>query len=260
MTTVQLDTDFKALVRDALQPHVSKRRVLAPVTPKYEAAARSHILPAPHANEAIIAFLDLTTFGSGKDGVVFTPTHLFAKEFDDRVAVPLASIRSIAAKPGLMAARLEVELAEGGRAVIPVGTADEAMLAIVEAIIAARQAPSFINATAPAPDASALDGMQARQAELQASMVTDDAGTAINAAARLLVGKKFREAIVAYTSIGKRYPVQRGVCEGQIGAAHFFLGEYENALAHYMAAKQLGEDAAMMDENINEALAAMAKR
>jgi hypothetical protein len=260
MTTAQLETDFVTTVRTALQPYLGKKRVLSPLPPKYEAAARSYILPPQHRNDQIIAFMDLTTFGSGKEGIAFTPTHVFAKELDDRVAISLTSIGAIAKRPGVLRAKLAVRLTDGGSVEIPVGTADEAMVAIVEAIVEARRDPRFVDAVANAGDAAALDGMAELQQELQANMITDEAATAINAAARLLVGKKFRDAIIAYTDIGRRYPERRGVCESQIGAAHYFLGEFQDAVAHYMAAKQLGADSAMMDENINEALDAMAKR
>jgi tetratricopeptide (TPR) repeat protein len=82
----------------------------------------------------------------------------------------------------------------------------------------------------------------------------------VNAAARLLVAGKHREAIVAYTAIMEEHPDETGTCESQIGAAYYFLGEYETAISHYETAKENDADEEMMDDNIEEAREAIEKK
>lgn len=91
------------------------------------------------------------------------------------------------------------------------------------------------------------------QDEVQAVLKTDDVSAKINAAARLMTGKQFKECIEAYQAIAAQHPDQQATCEAQIGAAYFFLGQYQKAIEYYEAAKAHGEDAGMMDDNIREA-------
>jgi TolA-binding protein len=93
----------------------------------------------------------------------------------------------------------------------------------------------------------------------QPNLTTDDASKAINAAADLMLHKKFAEAIAAYTGVMDRYPDHRGTAESQIGAAHYFLGDFHQAMAFYAAAREHGESASMMDDNIWEAAEALVK-
>ncbi len=82
----------------------------------------------------------------------------------------------------------------------------------------------------------------------------------INAAARLLVGGAFREAIAAYEEIMRLHPETTADCEGQIGAAYFFLKDYETAIDYYERALANGADPSMMRDNIEEAEQAIAER
>jgi tetratricopeptide (TPR) repeat protein len=88
----------------------------------------------------------------------------------------------------------------------------------------------------------------------------DDQTSAINGAAKLLVGGHYPQAIEAYTAIGAKWPDERATCEGQIGAARFFLGEFEQAIKHYEEARRLGADPAMMEDNIVEARDALKQK
>jgi len=91
------------------------------------------------------------------------------------------------------------------------------------------------------------------QDEVQAVLKTDDVSAKINAAARLMTAKKFQECIQAYEAIAAQHPDQQATCEAQIGAAYYFLGQFQKAIEYYEAAKAHGEDAGMMDDNIREA-------
>jgi tetratricopeptide (TPR) repeat protein len=101
---------------------------------------------------------------------------------------------------------------------------------------------------------------QRLQAVFLDHLTASDDSAAINAAAKLLVGGHYQEAIAAYTRIGEKWPERRDDCESQIGAAHFFLGEYEVAIQHYEEARKLGADPSMMEDNIVEARDAIKKR
>lgn len=75
----------------------------------------------------------------------------------------------------------------------------------------------------------------------------------INAAADLLLAKKFTEAIAAYEAIAREHPGSAADCESQIGAAWFFLGDYPRAIEFYRSALAKGADRGMMADNIQEA-------
>ncbi|MEO6953340.1 MAG: hypothetical protein ABI321_16185 [Polyangia bacterium] len=54
-------------------------------------------------------------------------------------------------------------------------------------------------------------------------------------------------------------PALRRTCEGQLGAAYYMLGPYQNAINAYEPAITAGEDRGMMEDNIKEAREALAK-
>ena len=107
-----------------------------------------------------------------------------------------------------------------------------------------------------------LDMGRARelQASAQAALSPADRDSPVNAAARLLVGGRYEEAIAAYKAIGEAQPDKRALAAGQIGAALYFLGRYEEALTWYRTSAEWGEDPAMVRDNIEEAEAALRKR
>ena len=109
------------------------------------------------------------------------------------------------------------------------------------------------------------DGLTLEQADhlaaaYQAAGQADDVGQQVNAAARLLAGGRFQEAIEAWHGIGERYPERRAEAVSQIGAARYFLGDYEGAITDYVAARDGGFDADMMDDNVWEACEALAQQ
>lgn len=106
------------------------------------------------------------------------------------------------------------------------------------------------------PDAG-MSMQEARelQDDVMSRMVDEDSVSArINQAARLMTAGMYVEAIDAYTAVGEDFPEELGEAQGQIGAAYFFLGEYETALHYYQLAKINGADHDMMDDNIAEVL------
>lgn len=101
-------------------------------------------------------------------------------------------------------------------------------------------------------------GLAIQSALVDGGIVSEtDQSAKVNAAARLLLSKKFEEAIVAYEKIAREHPDSRGECESQIGAAHFFLGNFQRAISHYESARANGADSSMMQDNIQEAQQAL---
>jgi tetratricopeptide (TPR) repeat protein len=78
-------------------------------------------------------------------------------------------------------------------------------------------------------------------------------------AAKLMSSKQFNECIAAYTHLAQSYPSNQGLYEGQIGAAYYFLDDYDKAVEYYELGLQHGANASMMDDNIWEAAEEFAK-
>ncbi len=85
-------------------------------------------------------------------------------------------------------------------------------------------------------EGKSIEEARALQEKLLDGATTGGVSGKINAAARLLVGVSYEQAISAYTAIMTEHPEQRGTCEGQIGAAHYLLGQFEQAITYYEAA------------------------
>lgn len=106
-----------------------------------------------------------------------------------------------------------------------------------------------------------LEQAAALRAEAMARI--GDAGLPIsqkmNAAARLMTGGAFKECVAAYEEIARQHPEAQGDCCGQIGAAYFFLGDYETAILYYEKALAHGADPSMMADNIEEAQEALGR-
>ncbi len=109
------------------------------------------------------------------------------------------------------------------------------------------------------PDGLSLEEARALQDKLLAGLSTSPIDDKINAAARLMLEGRHQDCMQAYAAIAAEHPEKRGTAEGQIGACQFFLGNFEQAIAHYEKAKELGEDAEMMNDNIQEAQEELAK-
>jgi tetratricopeptide (TPR) repeat protein len=64
---------------------------------------------------------------------------------------------------------------------------------------------------------------------------------------------KFQESIDLYQQLATAYPARKDTYLSQIGAGHYFLGDYMQAIDYYVQARDLGSNASMMDDNIWEA-------
>lgn len=81
---------------------------------------------------------------------------------------------------------------------------------------------------------------------------SDSFSQKVNYAAQFFMKRAYQEAAIAYEKIAQDHPEERGLCEGQIGAAKFFLSDYIGAVDHYKKALELG-DTDMQEDNIFEA-------
>src|SRR5262249_35843697 len=83
----------------------------------------------------------------------------------------------------------------------------------------------------------------------------------VNAAGRLWMKGDYRGVLDAYTRMAEEHPDHLGDCQGQIGAAHFLLGNIETAIEFYERALENGaENRRTVEENLKEAREALAKR
>jgi tetratricopeptide (TPR) repeat protein len=99
-------------------------------------------------------------------------------------------------------------------------------------------------------EAEALALHEAAVAVLDTS---DPVSQRLNAAAKLMLTGAYADAAAAFRQIAETHPEVRGDCFGNIGAAHYFVGRYDEAIAWYQAAIDAGADAQMMQDNIVEA-------
>lgn len=97
------------------------------------------------------------------------------------------------------------------------------------------------------------DAKRMRKAFMSQVDTSDALSQQINAAASLMLDRRYDDCIAAYRTLAEAHPDQRGLAYGQIGAALYFLGRYEEAIQHYEQAMAHGEDPATMRENIQEA-------
>ena len=257
-TAVRTDIDYIAAVRDALAPHLGKKVWFGTVPPKQLRNINTHVIPLELQGSHVVAGIDLTTFGSAKDAIVITPTHLIAKEFDDVLTLALSSIRAVTGAQGLTSSKVGIVVDGMGQQTIPVGVDVEPVLALLSAIAAANggggeaqiHASAFVGEAAR--DVSPEQAAQLIQ-QMQSSAAAGSVEAKVNAAAQLLVGGQYQSSIDAYNLLCQQHPEQAGTCYSQIGVALFVLNRYPEAIQYYQAAKQYGADPTMMDENIAEA-------
>lgn len=74
-----------------------------------------------------------------------------------------------------------------------------------------------------------------------------------NAACSMLLSGMFAESISAFLQVLRRLPDYAAQCYNNIGAAHFFLRQYEPAIDAYRLAWQAGANAQRIEYNIWEA-------
>jgi hypothetical protein len=129
--------DFETLIRSVLGPREGKKIHVQTLPQKKEKNVRKHVLPESEQGAAIVAVVDITmVMGSAKDAIVFTPTHCYAKEVDDRVQFPLADLESVHGYSGKLEDGIDLEIARLGRIKVPCGGQGEAAMELFNRIAA----------------------------------------------------------------------------------------------------------------------------
>jgi TolA-binding protein len=153
-----------------------------------------------------------------------------------------------------------VDLAQGPEQLAgPIGGGLIMLVVMLAALLGVRHGLAQVPAK-PAPDFS---GAQAAREAILASPTIDaraPRAQRINAAAGLMLEKRYAEAEAAYQVIAQTSPPDRADALAQIGVARFFLGQYADAIAFYEQALAAGADAGMMNDNIQEARQALGQR
>ncbi len=260
---VDVQLDYREVIAQALGPHVGNKVWLGEGPAKKMANIREHVIPGHFAGVPVLAAIDLTTFGSAKDAIVVTPTHLLTKEFDEQLCLELAAIQAVPEGQRTIAGHVEIVVDRLGSVRIPVGIDFEPVHALLAAIAQANGDATGLHAkvsafVGEAPGQVSLAEAQELAVQVQRAMATGAVDDKINAAAKLLLASQYQASIDAYLEIARVHPERTGTCYGQIGAGLFFIRQYERAIEYYEAAKQHGANPRMMDENIAEARAALA--
>jgi tetratricopeptide (TPR) repeat protein len=109
-------------------------------------------------------------------------------------------------------------------------------------------------------ESSTIEGEVLTKEELQTLRIKflgevsqNNESQAMNFAAQLMMKAQYKQTIAYYSAIAIQYPVKQGLCESQIGAAYYFLGDYTQAIEYYVQARENGMNPDMMDDNIWEA-------
>lgn len=106
-----------------------------------------------------------------------------------------------------------------------------------------------------------FDAAKAERAKFLSKSGPGDNETAeANHASGLMLDRKYAECIAAYEALAAKYPERRGDADSQIGAAHYFLGDFHKAIEFYVSARKNGADESMMDDNLWEACEALVKK
>ena len=110
------------------------------------------------------------------------------------------------------------------------------------------------------PEALSHEEAESLSEQVESTLAQGDVEKKMSAAVKLLTARRYRECIEAYRRVGADHPERWGDCLANMGAAYFFLGQYEKAIACYTQAIKHGVDEEMMRDNIEEAREALQSR
>ncbi|MCU0693677.1 MAG: hypothetical protein MUF54_19995 [Polyangiaceae bacterium] len=124
--------DFSGAIRDALASRVDPGLLTPPLPARKEHNVRTAVLPASAQSFPILAVVDLTVFGSAKDAVVFTPTHCFLRDGDERLTFAWTEVRAVRPPQGERERELLIVLSSTGEIALPCGRAAVALAPLMQ--------------------------------------------------------------------------------------------------------------------------------
>lgn len=125
--------DFTDRIRQAALPLEGKKVHVQSIPEKKERSARQFVLPPEAKDAKIVALFDETSFGSAKDAVVLTPTHLYAHELGTKASFPLADLKAVKGFEGALMGGILVDVETLGTLKIPCA-ADEDLLKVLKTL------------------------------------------------------------------------------------------------------------------------------
>lgn len=81
----------------------------------------------------------------------------------------------------------------------------------------------------------------------------DDEDALMREASSALTAGDFSKSLAIYSKMAELFPEKKGLYLSQVGANHYFMGNYDTAIETYVLSREHGMDASMIDENIWEA-------
>ncbi|MCB9603733.1 MAG: tetratricopeptide repeat protein [Sandaracinus sp.] len=112
-------------------PHAGRKVLIAGSIPAEKAERVASFLPPA---ERAILVLDLTTFGSAKDAVVFTEHLVVTKEFDEKKVVALHDVAACDGPTGMLADKVTLTTFSGANLHLPCGGHAELMTALLRVV------------------------------------------------------------------------------------------------------------------------------
>ncbi len=128
--------DYADVIRGAVTPHAGKKIHVSELPAKKDKNIRSVVLPSGAQDVDIVAAFDLTMFGSGKDAVVFTATHCYAHEMDERAAFALSDLEAVDGWDGALQSNVVVRIRGVGEVKVP-ASGEDALVDTLRAIASA---------------------------------------------------------------------------------------------------------------------------
>lgn len=127
-------SDYTESIRALATPFEGKKVHVTSFPEKKERNVRKVVLPEHAHAEPLVAIFDLTTFGSAKDAAVFTPTHCYAHELDERAAFALCDLQAVHGFEGMLEAKIAVEIRGVGRITMPCGSVGDPLLTVLQGL------------------------------------------------------------------------------------------------------------------------------
>lgn len=121
----------RGVLYNAAQPHVGKKILLEGSIPAKKLNGLRRFAPEP---ARILVALDFTTFGSAKEGAVFTPDCLIVHDFEETRQVHLGDIAGSGGPEGMLHDKVSIHTRGGATIHVPCGDHADAMASILNAI------------------------------------------------------------------------------------------------------------------------------